>query len=91
MEMFTHYGGAIPYNKTCQNYAHLGVDCCPTCHEDPDNHLDVVKIDGEPALLCCLLRMFFYPAGADSKLSPEERLLRAIFGESHRTSLEDFD
>lgn len=86
MELFTLDGDTIQYTKTCKDFGYLGVECCSDCHEDPDNHLDVVQVNGEPALLCCDLIAFFYPDGADSKLSPEEKLLRAIFGEpcAHR-------
>jgi hypothetical protein len=82
-EIYILDGDALHYAKTCRDYSHLGIECCAVCHEDPENHMDVVQIDGDPALLCCLLRNYFYPAGAPSKLSPEERLLRAIFGEHH--------
>jgi hypothetical protein len=76
-------GDCLRYEKTCRDFSDLGLQCCAVCHEDPDNHLDVVVVDGIPALLCCELRKWFYPDGSDSKLSPEEKLLRAIFGESH--------
>jgi hypothetical protein len=92
MRILTIDSVAIEYTKTCKDFGYLGVECCDNCHGDPDNHLDVVQVNGEPALLCCKLRMFFYPEGADSKLSPEERLLRAIFGEScGRVDPQQFD
>lgn len=86
-------GDALQYTKVCRDFSHVGVTCCLPCHSDPEYHMDVVQVDGEPALLCCSFRKFFYPNGIDSKLSPEERLLRAIFGEPHhnRDANEEFD
>lgn len=86
---FTH---GIEYTKDCRDFDYTGVDCCPDCHEYPDDELDVVIVDGEPALLCCALRRFFYPDGYDlknSKLSPEEKLLRAIFGDGDHGQTEE--
>ena len=71
------------YTKDCRDFDYTGVTCCPDCHEDPDHELEIVRIDGELALLCCALRRFFYPEGHDTRLSPEERLLRAIFTRPH--------
>jgi hypothetical protein len=73
----------LEYVKDCRDFDHVGVECCEDCHGDPENHLDVVQINGDPALLCCNLIDFFYPDGADTYLTPEERLLRAIFGSPH--------
>lgn len=44
-------------------------------------HLRVVKVDGVNALLCCTFVAFFYPRDPSKGMSPEERLLMAIFGE----------
>lgn len=41
----------------------------------------VVKVDGVNARLCCALVAFFYPRDPGRGLSPEEKLLMAIFGE----------
>ena len=68
--------------RTCRDVGYTGVDCCPVCHEYPDEELVRVLVDGLPVWLCCRLRRFFYPDHGDGKfLSPEERLLRAIFPE----------
>jgi hypothetical protein len=67
--------------KNCKDFDYTGVRCCQTCHEYEYGELDVVQVDGEPALLCCQLYAFFYPQKALKYLSPEEKLLRAIFGE----------
>lgn len=73
----------IQYTKDCRDFDHLGITCCPSCHDFPENELNVVQVDGEPCLLCCQLVNFFYPEGSPGTegLSPEEKLLRAIFGE----------
>jgi len=71
------------YNKSCRDFEYTGVRCCDICHE-PDlasYELVVVQINGEPALLCCMMKAFFYPDDKTIGLSPEEKLLRAIFGE----------
>jgi hypothetical protein len=72
----------VEYTKDCRNFTHVGVGCCQTCHSDPEYAMAVVQVDGEPTLLCCMLRAFFYPGNPNQKLSPEEKLLRAIFGEA---------
>jgi hypothetical protein len=66
-----------PYDITCRDLKHYGIECCETCHEDPEN-LRIIKVDASDALVCCEFENFFYPPA-----SPEERLLRAIFGEKH--------
>jgi len=71
------------YKLTCEDFGHTGVECCPTCHE-PDlaeYELRIVQIDGVNALLCCAMTAFFYPKDPSRGLSPEEKLLMAIFGE----------
>ena len=73
-----------PYKKTCKDFQYNGVHCCEECH-DPllsEYDLRVVKIDGVNALLCCAMVAFFYPQDPSKGLTPEERLLRAIFGET---------
>lgn len=71
------------YKLTCKDFRYTGVDCCETCH-DPDlaeYSLRIVKIDGVNALLCCVMVAFFYPRDPGRGMSPEEKLLMAIFGE----------
>jgi len=72
-----------PYKKTCKDFEYTGVQCCEECH-NPDfaeYNLRVVKVDGVNALLCCTLSTFFYPRDPGKGLTPEEKLLIAIFGE----------
>jgi hypothetical protein len=72
------------YKLTCKNFGYTGVECCPTCHDPEFAEFDlrVLKVDGVPALLCCAMAAFFYPADPSKGITPEEKLLRAIFGDS---------
>jgi hypothetical protein len=69
--------------KTCKDFDYIDVPCCDICHDEElaESALRVVQIDNEPALLCCAKISFFYPEDPNIGLSPEEKLLRAIFGE----------
>lgn len=71
------------YKLTCKDFKHTGVDCCENCHdpEFAEYELRVVTIDGVKALLCCTKVAFFYPRDPGRGMSPEEKLLLAIFGE----------
>lgn len=71
------------YKLTCKDFEHTGVECCDICHDHDlsDMELRLVKIDGVNALLCCSMVAFFYPKDPSKGLSPEEKLLLAIFGE----------
>lgn len=82
------------YTKDCRDFAYTGVKCCSVCHEDHlrDYELEIIIIDGEVCLVCCQLKAFFYPPDPNRKLSPEEKLLRAIFGEGpHEQPGEEID
>jgi hypothetical protein len=71
------------YKLTCKDFDYTGVECCGTCHdpEFAESDLRIVKVDGVNALLCCALTAFFYPQDPGKGISPEEKLLRAIFGD----------
>jgi len=73
----------LEWELTCEDFDYTGVRCCPICHESDLSkyELVVVKINNKAALLCCELRAFFYPDDPNIGLTPEEKLLRAIFGE----------
>jgi hypothetical protein len=81
--IFDNGHAQIEYTKTCRDFDYTGVRCCDICHEEDlaQYELAVVTIDNEPALLCCQMKSFFYPDDPQRGLSPEEKLLRAIFGE----------
>ncbi|MDP9159615.1 MAG: hypothetical protein M3O09_05225 [Acidobacteriota bacterium] len=40
--------------KTCSDFAHLGVNCCETCHKFyPEYEMSVIRLpDGETAWVC---------------------------------------
>jgi hypothetical protein len=78
--MITHHDS---WTKTCKDFDYIDVPCCSICHDEElaDMELRIVKIDNESALLCCAKIAFFYPEDPNIGLSPEEKLLRAIFGE----------
>jgi hypothetical protein len=67
--------------KTCKDYEYTGVKCCDSCHSYSEFELVTIKIDGKWARVCCAFRRFFYPEDPGIGLTPEEKLLRAIFGE----------
>lgn len=69
---------------SCGDFEYTGIACCGICHAEEVSgyELRIVNIDGRPALLCCSLVKFFYPDEPGRGLSPEEKLLRAIFGEN---------
>lgn len=73
----------LDYELSCGDFEYTGVPCCGMCHSEElsEYELRVVQIDGRQALLCCALIVFFYPESPGTGLSPEEKLLRAIFGE----------
>jgi hypothetical protein len=64
--------------KNCDDFAYTNVECCGDCHMS--DNLREIKVDGELVIVCCYMERFFYPSLMEN-LSPEERLLRAIFGE----------
>ncbi len=70
---------------TCDDFAHLGVECCSVCHIDyPEWELDLVKIElGGQAWLCCALDRALNPSKrAAMEQSPEWRKLeRMLFGD----------
>jgi hypothetical protein len=79
----SHEFGPKEYKATCKDYDYTGVKCCQQCHdpEFAEYELRVVKVDGVSALLCCAMVAFFYPRDPGKGMSPEEKLLLAIFGE----------
>jgi hypothetical protein len=58
--------GVLPNTdlRTCADFAHLGVDCCPICHFDyPEFELALVEIEsGGRAWLCCALDRTLNPS-----------------------------
>jgi hypothetical protein len=74
--------------KTCEDFRHLNVECCDTCHNFyPHYEMKVIKLpDGSPAWVCDAMEWAIYPERLRelrewSRNSPEGKLLREIFGE----------
>jgi hypothetical protein len=41
---------------TCADFPHLGVECCPVCHDECPDELEIMEIEsGGRAWLCCSL------------------------------------
>jgi hypothetical protein len=69
--------------KTCEDFRHLNVECCDTCHNFyPHYEMRVIELpDGSPAWLCDAVEWAIYPERYPSPNSPEGKLLREILGE----------
>jgi hypothetical protein len=73
--------------KTCEDFCHLNVKCCDTCHKFyPHYEMRVIDLpDGSPAWVCDTVRWAIYPEEYKtlqdwSRNSPEGKLLSKIFG-----------
>ena len=74
--------------KTCEDFRHLGVTCCHTCHTFyPHDEMSLIDaLDGAKAWVCDQVRWAIYPEQYQelqewSQNSPTSKLLRQIFGE----------
>jgi hypothetical protein len=74
--------------RTCEDFGHLNVQCCDTCHNFyPHYEMKVIALpDGSPAWVCDAVEWAIYPERYQelqewSRNSPEGNLLRKIFGE----------
>ncbi|SRR6266571_2172736 len=74
--------------KTCEDFRHLNVECCETCHNFyPHYDMKVIELpNGSPAWVCDTVEWAIYPERYQalqewSRNSPEGKLLREIFGE----------
>jgi hypothetical protein len=75
--------------KTCEDFRHLNVECCETCHGHYAHYeMQVIKLpDGSPAWVCGPIRRAIYPEELRklqewSRNSAEGKLLREIFDEN---------
>jgi hypothetical protein len=73
--------------KTCEDFKHLNVECCDTCHNFyPHYEMRLIELpDGSPAWVCDTVRWAIYPEEyrklqERSRNTPEGKLLRKIFG-----------
>ena len=79
--------------KTCEDFRHLNVTCCDTCHTFyPHYEMNLIDLaDGAKAWVCDPVKWAIYPDQYQklqewAQNSPEGKLLRQIFGEDARTS-----
>jgi hypothetical protein len=58
---------------SCSDFAHLGVECCPACHGEYPDEMELVEIEpGGRAWLCCSLDRTLNPSKhAAMEESPE--------------------
>ena len=73
--------------KVCDDFLHLNVQCCRTCHEFyPHYDMSLIDLpDGGKAWVCDSIKWALYPEKyrelqERSRNSPEGKLLRQIFG-----------
>jgi hypothetical protein len=73
--------------KTCEDFKHLNVECCDTCHNFyPHYEMRLIELpDGSPAWVCDTVRWAIYPEEyrklqERSRNTPEGKLLSKIFG-----------
>ena len=73
--------------KTCEDFRHLNVECCDTCHNFyPHYEIRVIDLpDGSSAWVCDAVEWAIYPERYQAlmdlaKNSPEGKLLGKIFG-----------
>lgn len=64
-------------SKTCEDFKHLGVECCDTCHRFvPETDMYSVDLpDGGKAWICCAVRSVLFPEPEEDKSDPEVKLL----------------
>ena len=74
--------------KTCEDFRHLNVTCCDTCHTFyPHYEMSLIDLpDGAKAWVCDPVKWAIYPEQYQElqewkQNSPEGKLLRQIFGE----------
>jgi hypothetical protein len=70
-------------SKLCEDFKHLNVKCCPTCHTFYA-HYEMEAIDlpeGGKAWLCHAVRCALFPETRVEENSPEAKTLKAMFGQ----------
>jgi hypothetical protein len=74
--------------KTCEDFRHLNVTCCETCHTFYQQHeMNLIDLpDGAKAWVCDHVMWAIYPERYQElqewkRNSPQGKLLRQIFGE----------
>jgi hypothetical protein len=70
--------------KVCDDFKHLNVECCETCHEFyPHYDMSLIKLPdgGKAAWVCDTVKWALYPEKYQAVGSPEGRLLRQVLSE----------
>jgi hypothetical protein len=69
--------------KVCDDFLHLNVQCCETCHEFyPHYDMSLIDLpDGGKAWVCDFVKWALYPEKYRAIDVPEDRPFRQIFGE----------
>ena len=70
-------------SKTCENFTHLNVGCCETCHTFYAHYeMDVVELpDGGKAWICHAVKNALFPETKVDKNSTQTKTLNDILGE----------
>lgn len=68
-------------SKTCEDFKHLNVECCPTCHQFmPENEMDVVELpEGGTAWICCAVRRAAFPEPEKPEEAAREKLQQQLW------------
>jgi hypothetical protein len=63
--------------KTCEDFKHLRVECCETCHTFlPETEMYLVELpEGGKAWICCAVRSELFPETKVDESNPEQKLL----------------
>jgi hypothetical protein len=65
-------------SRTCEDFAHLGVECCETCHTFMA-HSDMYAVDlpeGGKAWICCAVRSELFP---ETRVDTSDRELKLFY------------
>jgi hypothetical protein len=66
--------------KTCEDFKHLRVECCETCHTFlPETEMYAEDLpEGGKAWICCAVRSELFPETKVDKSNPEQKLLEWV-------------
>ena len=67
--------------RTCEDFKHLGVECCKVCHDDAHYEMSVIDVlGGAKAWVCDSVKQAIYPERyRDDKEA--QHMLRQVFGD----------
>jgi hypothetical protein len=66
--------------KTCEDFKHLTVECCETCHTFlPETEMYLVELpEGGKAWICCPVHSALFPKPKVDESNPEQKLLEWV-------------